>query len=111
MNILGWILDATPWWVWGGAGLFVLVATYQVWLPLWRLLPSPIKTTLIVIATGGLAFLAGRNRGSAGALDRAKEQEQARADDIRENGARARARAERSAGDGGLLDDGWRRKD
>ncbi|WP_246659474.1 AtpZ/AtpI family protein [Ancylobacter moscoviensis] len=110
--LLGLILDHTPWWLWLAVGLGILAATYQVWRPFWLLLPSPIKTALAALVAAGLAYLAGRNKGAAGALQRAQEQEQARADDIREKGARARERADRDAVSGRLRDDdGWKRRD
>lgn len=113
---MSWLLDVAldwaPWWLWWVAAAAALLATYPAWRPVWALLPSPIKTAAVVIATGGLAYLAGRNKGAAGALQRAREKEQAYADDIREKGARARERADRDAVDGRVRDDdGWRRHD
>ncbi|WP_371346107.1 hypothetical protein [Ancylobacter sp. IITR112] len=106
------ILDWTPWWVWALAGAALLASTYSLWRPVWALLPSAIKTAAIALATGGIAYLAGRNKGASGALQRAKEQEQARADDIIERGTAARQRADRDALDGRLRDDdGWQRRD
>lgn len=110
--ILGLVLDWTPWWLWLAAGFVLLASTYQVWRPVWVLLPSPIKNAIVVIVTGGLAYLAGRNKGASGALQRAKKQEQARAEDIIERGTAARGRADRDALDGRLRDDdGWKRND
>ncbi|WP_428029830.1 hypothetical protein [Ancylobacter sp.] len=110
--LLGLVLDWTPWWLWLAAGIAALAATYTLWRPVWALLPTPIKTAAIVIATGGLAYLAGRNKGASGALQRATEQEQARADQIIERGTAARQRADRDAVSGRLRDnDGWKRDD
>lgn len=110
--MLGWLLDLTPWWVWVLAGGVLLASTYTLWRPVWALLPPPVKAAVIVIATGGLAYLAGRNKGASGALQRAKEQEQARADEIIERGTAARQRADRDAVSGRLRDnDGWKRDD
>ncbi|MCS0501634.1 hypothetical protein [Ancylobacter mangrovi] len=110
MTLLGAILDWTPWWAWLAAGLAILASTYQVWRPVWALLPAPVKGAVVLILTGGLAYQAGRNRGAAGALERAQQKEQARADDIRDKGDAARAASERRSDGGGLRDDdGWRR--
>ncbi|MBB3769820.1 type VI protein secretion system component VasK [Angulomicrobium tetraedrale] len=108
---MSWILDLIPWWLWALAGGALLAATWQVWLPWWLALPKPIRTGLAILATGGLAYLAGRNKGAAGALQRAREQEQAHADDIRKRGADARARSDRDAVSGRLRDDDGFRRD
>ncbi|MGA0564184.1 hypothetical protein ACO2RV_17195 [Ancylobacter sp. VNQ12] len=109
---MNWLLDLIPWWAWVVAAVVALAATYQLWLPLWGRLPSLFKAALITIGAAFIAYIAGRNKGAAGALQRAKDKEQARADDILKRGAEARARSDRDAGDGSLLDDdGWRRKD
>lgn len=108
--MLAWLVDLIPWWIWAVIAAGALAASYPYWRPLWAVLPSPIKTAALVVLTGGLAYLAGRNSGSAGALQRAQEKEQARADDIHKKGAEARSRADHDAMSGGLLDDdGWRR--
>ncbi|WP_421696950.1 hypothetical protein [Ancylobacter sp.] len=108
--MLGWVIDIIPWWVWAALAAGALAATYTLWRPVWVLLPSPVKTAVIVIATGGVAYLAGRNKGASGALQRAKEQEQARADEIIERGTAARQRADRDASDGRLREpDNWKR--
>lgn len=110
MTALGWLLDTTPWWLWLVGAAVLLAATYQLWAPIWALLPRPLK-----VAAGGLvalvlAYLAGRNRGAAGALHRAKEREAAHADKITDTARRARAGSDARA-DGGRLrdDDGFRR--
>lgn len=108
--MFGWVLDLIPWWIWAIAGGVALAASLPWWRPIWLALPSSIKAALLLIGTGGLAYLAGRNRGASGALQRAKDKEQARADDIFQRGTEARARAERDADTGRLRDDdGWRR--
>ncbi|MDQ0305356.1 hypothetical protein [Ancylobacter polymorphus] len=109
---LGIVLDWTPWWLWALAGGVLLASTYSLWRPVWALLPSPIKTAAVVLATAGIAYLAGRNKGASGALQRAREKEQARADEIIERGTAARQRADRDAVSGRLRDDdGWKRND
>lgn len=110
--ILGVILDNVPVWVWLIALAVLLAATWQIWRPLWALLPSPIKAAILIIGTAGIAYLAGRNKGASGALQRAQERENARAEDIRDRGAKARERADRDAVGGRLRDDdGWKRND
>lgn len=106
-----WLIDLIPWWAWALAGAVLLASTYSIWRPVWAFLPPPIKTAAIVLATGGLAYLAGRNKGASGALQRAKEQEQARADDIIDRGTAARQRADRDAVSGRLRDDDGHRRD
>lgn len=109
---MNWLLDLIPWWAWVAAAVIALAATYQLWLPLWGLLPSTFKAALIAIGAAIIAYLAGRNKGASGALQRAQEKEQAHADDILKRGAKARARSDRDALDSGLHDDdGWKRKD
>lgn len=109
MTALGWLLDALPWWLWLVGAAVLLVATYQLWAPVWVLLPRPLK-----VAAGGfvaivLAYLAGRNRGAAGALQRAREKEAAHAEQITETARRARADADARNASGMRDDDGWRR--
>lgn len=110
--LLGVIIDNVPWWLWLTPLLVLLAATWQFWRPIVTLIPWPGIVALAAVIAGAFAYLAGRNKGAAGALQRAQEKEQARADDIREKGAAARARADRDAMDGRLFDDdGWRRPD
>ena len=108
--MIGWALDHIPWWVPAGGLALTLLITFPYWRPFWVALPSPVKTAVIILATAGLAYLAGRNKGASGALQRAKEQEQARADDIIDRGTAARQRADRDAVSGRLHnDDGFKR--
>jgi len=108
--MLGWLIDLIPWWIWAVLAVGGLAATYTLWRPVWALMPSPVKAAVVVIVTGGLAYLAGRNKGASGALQRATEQEQARADQIIERGTAARQRADRDAVSGRLHnDDGFKR--
>lgn len=107
---LGWMLDFTPWWLWLGGAAALLVFTYQIWAPIWALLPRPIKVAAGGLVAIGFAYLAGRNRGAAGALQRAKEKEAAHADAITDAARRARAGADaRNVGDRLRDNDGWRR--
>ncbi len=74
---LGWLIDATPWWAWLLAVGALLAATYQLWAPLWALTPQPLKIGLGAVAAALAAYLAGRNRGAAGALARAQAEQDA----------------------------------
>lgn len=76
----GWILDHTPWWLWALVAAGILAATYQLWLPIWLRLPAPLRTTVIGGAAAALAYLAGRNKGSAGAVQRERDRQQAATD-------------------------------
>lgn len=109
MTALEWLLDATPWWAWAAGAVFLMAATFQLWAPVWAPLPRGVKVVAGGLVAIVLAYLAGRNRGAADALQRAKENEVAHADRITETARRARADAD--ARDAGRLrdDDGWRR--
>ncbi|GLK72612.1 hypothetical protein KHC23_07815 [Ancylobacter dichloromethanicus] len=110
--LLAIVLDWTPWWLWTAAGGVLLAATFSLWRPILAILPWPAIVALAASIVGALAYLAGRNKGAAGALQRARDKEQARADDIEHRAAAARERADRDALSGGLRDDdGWRRND
>ena len=75
--LIGIVLDNTPWWAWAIAAVTALAATYQLWMPLWALVPAPAKAALIAIGAAVLAYLAGRNRGAAGAVERERAKQDA----------------------------------
>lgn len=75
--LFGIVLDNTPWWAWAIAATAALAATYQLWMPLWALIPSPAKAALIAIGGAILAYLAGRNRGASGAVERERAKQDA----------------------------------
>ncbi len=75
--LIGIVLDNTPWWAWAIAATAALAATYQLWMPLWALIPSPAKAALIAIGGAILAYLAGRNRGASGAVERERAKQDA----------------------------------
>ena len=107
---LGIVLDWTPWWLWAIAGGVLLASTFSIWRPILALLPWPAIVALAASIVGALAYLAGRNKGAAGALQRAEQKERALADDIKERGTAARQRADRDAVSGRLREnDGWKR--
>lgn len=62
--MINWIIDSIPWWVYVAAGIIVLAATYQFWLPIWALMPNWMKIAFGAVAAIAAAFLAGRNRGA-----------------------------------------------
>lgn len=102
--LFGWILDNTPWWLWLIIGAAALA-------PVWPYLPSKAKAAIIAGAAIAGAYLAGRNKGAAGADARSAAKDQANADTIRAHGARARVDADRDALSGGLRsDDGHKRE-
>ena len=68
--LLGVVIDSTPWWAWALAALAALAASYQLWWPLWGTLPAPAKAGIAAAGAAILAYLAGRNRGASGALER-----------------------------------------
>lgn len=116
MDTLSWLIgalvDHTPWWLWALLLLVPLGWFYPVLAPLWAALPGRVKALIGAAVAAVFIYLAGRNRGAAGALSRAQQKEQRDADRIRDEGNAARARAERDAlGDGLRDDDGWRRQD
>ena len=107
---MGWLLDSVPWWAWLVAGGAVLVATIQLWGPAWLALPKAVKWAAAFAVAVGAAYLAGRNKGAAGVLQREQEKDKANAERITDAARRARAAADaRNAGDGLRNDDGWRR--
>ncbi|MFH1557653.1 MAG: hypothetical protein ABII76_22830 [Pseudomonadota bacterium] len=80
--LFGIVLDNTPWWAWAIAATAALAATYQLWMPLWALIPAPAKAALIAIGGAILAYLAGRNRGAAGAVERERAKQDAAAQKV-----------------------------
>lgn len=71
--MIGWIIDAIPYWVWIIVAAVALAATYPMWGTVWMLLPRWLKATIIFVGSLGVAYLAGRNRGFQNARDRQKE--------------------------------------
>ncbi len=102
--LFGIILDNTPWWAWLIAGLVLLGATYSLWLPIWTMLPDKAKAAILIIGTGGLAYLAGRNGGAAGALERERVRNEKARDELIAKARDARER-QRSTDAGGVRDD------
>lgn len=65
--MFNWIIDHIPLWLWivifvAGGGV-ILAYTYPVLLPIWRMLPGPVKAALVTLGVGALAFLGGRYKG------------------------------------------------
>lgn len=69
--ICNWIVDAIPLWGWFiiiGAPVGVLLFYFgPVLLPIWRMLPAPLRGIMIAIAVGLFAWLGGRHKGRANA--------------------------------------------
>lgn len=77
----GWLISSTPWWVWVLIAAVLLAVFSQTLIPLWLALPATVRKVIIGIATLGLVFLAGRNRGKSDA-DNMQKQRDAKADRI-----------------------------
>jgi|GEM_PF-2742585 len=70
MDTLSWAFNFIPWWAWLVAAIIAAVLTYQFWLPIWAVLPRPVKVLLAAIAAVLTAYVAGRNKGSKDERDR-----------------------------------------
>lgn len=81
----GWVFDITPWWLWALLAIVILSATYQFWIPLWFRLPSSVRTVVMASGAAVLAYLAGRNKGAAGAVQRERDRQQAATDQLIED--------------------------
>lgn len=79
--ICNMIVDAIPLWGWivifgvpiGG----VLYACGPILLPIWRMIPQPIRFAIYAIFAGLLAYLAGRHTGRGNARDEQKQRDAA----------------------------------
>lgn len=110
--LVGILLDNVPWWAWVTLVIGAAAATVNLWLPLYMAAPGWVKVSLWLVGVGAIGYVAGRNKGSEGALQRAREKEQRNAENIRKVAAEARSRSERdSMGDGLRRDDGFKRPD
>jgi hypothetical protein len=70
MDTASWLFNFIPWWAWVVAAIIAAVLTYQFWLPIWAMLPRPVKVALAAIAAVLTAYVAGRNKGSKDERDR-----------------------------------------
>lgn len=70
MDTLSYAFNYVPWWVWLVAAIIAAVLTYQFWLPIWAMLPRPVKVLVAAIAAVLTAYVAGRNKGSKDERDR-----------------------------------------
>ena len=65
------IIDHIPLWGWlvifGVPSIVALYYLSPILLPIWRMLPGPVKIGLAAVAAGVIAFLGGRYRGRANA--------------------------------------------
>jgi hypothetical protein len=77
--IMNYILDHVPWWMWVVGGMVVVGGLFAffapVLMPLWAMVPKPVKVALGGIIAVGVAFLAGRNRGTSDEQQREKERD------------------------------------
>lgn len=102
--MIAWVLDTVPWWVYAVAIAAGLAATFSIWRPLWLLTPGPAKAGLIAVGAGVLAYLAGRNQGASGAVQRERQRNDRLAKQLVDHGQEARMR-QRAADAGGVRDD------
>jgi hypothetical protein len=65
--IVNSIIDHIPWWGWviaiAAPTVALLYFFYPILLPIWRVLPLPVKALLIGIGAGFVAYMGGRYRG------------------------------------------------
>lgn len=75
--IMNSIIDHIPMWVWltvSGCALGAALYFFSpILIPLWRVLPGPVKALLIALATAAIAFLGGRYRGRANAEEEERQ--------------------------------------
>lgn len=101
--MIAWVLDAVPWWVYAIAIALILASTFSLWRPLWLFLPLSAKAVLFAVGAGVLAYLAGRNQGASGAVQRERQRNDRLAKDLVERANNARTR-QRAADAGGVRD-------
>lgn len=74
------IIDYVPWWVWtglalggGGAAIFFIPGALALVTTIYNLLPKSIRLAFSAVVAVLVAYLAGRNRGSANERDKNKD--------------------------------------
>ena len=76
MFVIDWIVDHIPLWVWltvsGCAVAVVLYFFSPVLLPIWRMIPLPVRVGLIGAFAAVMAYLAGRRTGRQNADEERK---------------------------------------
>ena len=78
MDMLSYAFNFVPWWVWPVGLLVAAIVTWQLWAPIWALLPRSMKVALTAVGAVLVAYIAGRNRGSKDEREqRAKKDAQA----------------------------------
>lgn len=70
-----WILNFVPVWAWITIVIVVAVLTYQIWLPIWTILPKPVKILIGAVAGAIGFYLGGRYKGAKDERDVAKQRD------------------------------------
>lgn len=75
------IIDHIPLWGWivifGVPGIVALYYLSPILLPIWRMLPAPVKGIILAIGAGLLAYLGGRYKGRKDADEEGKRRDAA----------------------------------
>lgn len=71
MDLILWGLGLIPWWLYVVAAAIALLLTMPYWTPLWALTPGWLKTVILTLGGGFIAYQMGRNRQAE--LQREKE--------------------------------------
>lgn len=76
--MISYLIDQIPWWIWLVGALMCAGALFYffspILIPIWRMIPTPVRIALAGIGAALLAYFAGRNKGN----DNAKADEQRR---------------------------------
>lgn len=105
------IIDHIPLWGWmvifGVPGIVALYYLSPILLPIWRMLPPPVKGIILAVGAGLLAYLGGRYKGRANAEEEERKRnarvQQTRDEVDREVNALPKGEARKK------LDDRWTR--
>jgi membrane protein implicated in regulation of membrane protease activity len=75
--VMNYVIDHIPLWGWivifGVPSIIAMYYLSPILLPIWRMLPTPVKGVLIAVGAGVLAYLGGRYRGRANAEEQERQ--------------------------------------